>query len=99
MNYCRFCLCLKQYVLCSFVPLVNMSVCPAGDLKQMDNCLANELLMDSVLDSIIIFWSFVPLVYKGVCPAGDLKQMDNCLTNELLPVAVLIQSLFFGLLF
>ena len=99
MNYCRFCLCLKQYVLCSFVPLVNMSVCPAGDLKQMDNCLANELLMDSVLDSIIIFWSFVPLVYKGVCPAGDLKQMYICLANEPLPVAVLIQSLFFVLLF
>ena len=51
------------------------------------------------LDSIIIFWSFVPLVNKRVCSAGDLKQMYKCLANELLPVAVLIQSLFFGLLF
>ena len=100
MNYCRFCLCLKQYVLCSFVPLVNMSVCPAGDLKQMDNCLANELLMDSVLDSIIIFWSFVLLVYKSVRAAGDFKQMYKCLANELLMDSVLDSNFrIFGLLF
>ena len=47
----------------------------------------------------LVFCSFVPLVNKRVCSASDLKQMYKCLANELLPVAVLIQSLFFGLLF
>ena len=82
MNYCRFCLCLKHYVL-----LVYNSVCPAGDFKQMYNCLANEPLMDSVLDSN--FRIFVLLVYKSVGAAGDFKQMYNCLANELLMDSVL----------
>ena len=77
MNYCRFCLCLKQYVLCSFVPLVYKGVCPAGDLKQMYKCLTNELLPVAILIQSLFFWSFVPLGYMSVGAIGNFKQMNK----------------------
>ncbi len=66
-----------------------MSVGSTGDFKQMYNCLANEPLMDSVLDSN--FRIFVLLVYKSVGAAGDFKQMYNCLAK----ILFLIQTLGF----
>ena len=48
-----------------------MSVGSTGDFKQMYNCLANELLMDSVLDSnfrifVLLFLWFISVYVRLV---------------------------------